>query len=227
MKINIFAIGKRLKMDIKGIITGDIVKSSAIQPEKRNVLLDAIYTLEEELKTLSTLRVELFRGDSFQIVVDNPAEALKIAVLFRAGLKSRTQKDIRKPWDARISLGVGGISYEADKVVVSDGEAFRLSGRELDEIGKRRLTVKTKWEDINAELKISTAFADDIISGWSYAQAQAVYLTLLHQNTQKDVAARLNKTAQNISKLLGAAKENLIRNYLDRYYILITEKLHR
>ena len=190
-------------------------------------MLDAIYTLEEELTTLSALRVELFRGDSFQIVVDNPEEALKIAVLFRAGLKSKTPKDIRKPWDARISLGVGGISYEADKVVVSDGEAFRLSGRELDEIGKRRLTVKTRWEDINAELKISTAFADDIISGWSYAQAQAVYLTLLHQNTQKDVAARLDKTAQNISKLLGAAKENLIRNYLDRYYILITEKLHR
>ena len=214
-------------MDIKGIITGDIVKSSTIQSDKRTVLLDTIHMLTEKLKTLSALQAELFRGDSFQIVVDNPAEALKIAVLFRAGLKSKTPKDIRKPWDARISLGVGGISYKTDQVVVSDGEAFRLSGRELDEIGKKRLTVKTRWEDVNAELKISTAFADDIISGWSHAQAQAVYLTLLYRYTQKDVAARLDKTAQNISKLLGAAKENLIRNYLDRYYILITEKMHR
>ncbi len=214
-------------MEVRGIITGDIVKSSTIQPDKRTVLLDAIHTLTEELKTFSVLQMELFRGDSFQIVVNNPVEALKIAVLFRAGLKSKTPKDYRKPWDARISLGVGGISYEANKVVVSDGEAFRLSGRELDEIGKRRLTVKTRWEDVNAELKISTAFADDIISGWSHAQAQAVYLTLLYKNTQKDIAAQLDKTAQNISKLLGAAKENLIRNYLDRYYVLITEKLHQ
>lgn len=214
-------------MDIKGIITGDIIKSSTIQPEKRTLLLDAIHMLTKELKTLSALQAELFRGDSFQIIVDNPIEALKIAVLLRAGLKSKTPKDIKKPWDARISLGVGSISYEADKVVVSDGEAFRLSGRELDEIGKRKLTVKTRWKDINAELKISTAFADDIISGWTFAQAQVVYLTLLYQYTQKDIAAQLDKTAQNISKLLGAAKEHLIRNYLERYSVLITEKLYQ
>lgn len=214
-------------MDIKGIITGDIIKSSTIQPEKRTLLLDAIHMLTKELKTLSALQAELFRGDSFQIIVDNPIEALKIAVLLRAGLKSKTPKDIKKPWDARISLGVGSISYEADKVVVSDGEAFRLSGRELDEIGKRKLTVKTRWKDINDELKISTAFADDIISGWTFAQAQVVYLTLLYQYTQKDIAAQLDKTAQNISKLLGAAKEHLIRNYLERYSVLITEKLYQ
>lgn len=214
-------------MDVKGIITGDIIKSSTIQQEKRTLLLDAIRTLTEELKIRSVLQTELFRGDSFQIVVDNPVEALKIAVLIRAGLKSKTPKDIREPWDARISLGVGGISYEADKVVVSDGEAFRLSGRELDEIGKRRLTVKTRWEDVNAELKVSTAFADDIISGWSFAQAQVVYLTLLYQYAQKDIAAQLDKSSQNISKLLGAAKEHLIRNYLERYSVLITEKLHQ
>lgn len=76
-------------------------------------------------------------------------------------------------------------------------------------------------------MKVSTAFADDIISGWSYSQAQAVYLTLLYKKTQKEIAVQLNKTAQNISKLLGVAKEELICNYLDRYYLLITEKIHK
>ena len=89
------------------------------------------------------------------MVVDNPAEALKVAILLRAGLMSKTPENYRKPWDARLSLGVGDISYQADKVVVSDGEAFQISGHEFDEIGKRRLIVKTRWDTINAELKVS------------------------------------------------------------------------
>ena len=181
----------------------------------------------EDLKSISTLQLEIFRGDSFQMVVDNPAEALKVAILLRAGLMSKTPENYRKPWDARLSLGVGDISYQADKVVVSDGEAFQISGHEFDEIGKRRLIVKTRWDTINAELKVSTAFADDIISGWSFSQAQAIYLTLLYQKTRKEIAVQLNKTAQNISKLLGVAKEELICNYLERYHSLIIEQIHK
>ena len=214
-------------MNIKGIITGDIVNSRSIQSNERGILLDVIHMVVEDLKSISTLQLEIFRGDSFQMVVDNPAEALKVAILLRAGLMSKTPENYRKPWAARLSLGVGDISYQADKVVVSDGEAFQISGHEFDEIGKRRLIVKTRWDTINAELKVSTAFADDIISGWSYSQAQAVYLTLLYKKTRKEIAVQLNKTAQNISKLLGVAKEELICNYLERYHSLIIEQIHK
>lgn len=210
---------------IKGVITGDIVGSTNIKLEWRETLLDSIQKVVDELAILSSLKIEFFRGDSFQLIVDKPEEALKVAVLLRAGLKSRTPQGSQKLWDARMALGVGSISYTSDKIVVSDGEAFQFSGRELDEIGKRRLIVKTRWEEVNDELKISTAFADDIISDWSISQAQVVYLTLLYQTSQKEIALKINKTAQNISKLLGAAKENLIRAYLDRYSILITKNM--
>lgn len=212
-------------MDIKAVITGDIVNSTTIKIHWRRELIDSIQQIAEDLRVLSPLKIELFRGDSFQLIVDKPEEALKIAILLRAGLKSHTPLESKNIWDARIALGVGEISYTSDRVVVSDGEAFHFSGWGLDEIGKRRLTIRTRWEDINEELKVSTAFADDIISGWTCSQAQVIYQTLLYQTPQKEIAIKYNKTAQNISKLLGAAKENLICIYLERYSALITKNL--
>lgn len=207
---------------IKGVITGDIIESSAIQIKYRDFLLESVSKIANELSVIEPLKIEFFRGDSFQMVIDNPENAMKIAVLLRAGLKSHTPKECKKPWDARLSLGVGTVSYHATNIVVSDGEAFQYSGRELDEMGKRRLIVKTRWSDANEELQVSTAFADEVISSWSVSQSQATYQALLYDTSQKDIARKFKKSAQNISKLLSAAKVNLIQMYIDRYHNLIS-----
>ena len=212
-------------MDIKGVITGDVVNSTKIDIKWRKHLIDSIQLAAKESSILSPLKIEFFRGDSFQIVVDKPEEALKIAVLIRARLKSNTPSESKTIWDARIAIGVGEISYTSDKVIISDGEAFHFSGRELDEIGKRRLVIKTRWENINNELKVSTAFADEIITAWTVPQARIVYPALLYRESQKHIAAQYNKTAQNISKLLATAKENLVYIYLERYSVLISNNL--
>lgn len=207
---------------MKGVITGDIIESSAIQIKYRDFLLESIRKIADELSVIEPIRIEFFRGDSFQTVIDTPENAMKIAVLLRAGLKSHTPKECKKLWDARLSLGVGTISYHADNTVLSDGEAFQYSGRGLDEIGKRRLVVKTRWADVNEELLVSTAFADEVISSWSVPQSQAAYQALLYDTFQKEIAHKFQKSAQNISKLLNAAKVNLVRMYIDRYHNLIS-----
>ena len=208
--------------EIKGVITGDIIESSAIQIKYRDFLLESVRKIANELSVMEPVKIEFFRGDSFQMVIDNPENAIKIAVLLRAGLKSHTPKEYKKPWDARLALGMGTISYHADNIVVSDGEAFQYSGRELDEMGKRRLVVKTRWSDVNEELQVSTAFADELISSWSVSQSQATYQALLYNTSQKEIAHKFKKSAQNISKLLSAAKVNLIQMYIDRYHNLIS-----
>lgn len=207
---------------IKGVITGDIIESSAIQIKYRDFLLKSIREIADELYVIEPLRIEMFRGDSFQAVIDSPENAIKIAVLLRAGLKGHTPKECKKPWDARLSIGVGTISYHADNTVLSDGEAFQYSGRTLDEMGKRRLVVKTRWADVNEELQVSGAFADEVISSWSVPQSQAAYQALLYNTSQKEIAHKFQKSAQNISKLLGAAKLNLVQMYIDRYHKLIS-----
>lgn len=207
---------------IKGVITGDIIESSAIRIKYRDFLLKSIREIADELSVIEPLRIEMFRGDSFQAVIDSPENAIKIAVLLRAGLKGHTPKECKKPWDARLSIGVGTISYHADNTVLSDGEAFQYSGRTLDEMGKRRLVVKTRWADVNEELQVSGAFADEVISSWSVPQSQAAYQALLYNTSQKEIAHKFQKSAQNISKLLGAAKLNLVQMYIDRYHKLIS-----
>ncbi len=208
--------------EIKVVITGDIIESSVIQIEYRDILLGSVRKIANDLSVIEPVKIEFFRGDSFQMIINHPENAIKIAILLRAGLKSHTPKECKKLWDARLSLGVGTISYHANNIVVSDGEAFQYSGRKLDEIGKRRLIVKTRWSDANEELQVSTAFADEVISSWSVSQSQATYQALLYNTSQKEIAHKFKKSAQNISKLLSAAKVNLIQMYIERYHNLIS-----
>lgn len=82
----------------------------------------------------------------------------------------------------------------------------------------------TRWDDANEELKISTAFADDIITNWTSSQSLVIYMSLAYQMTQKEIADKLGQSSQNISKLSNVAKEKLIRTYINRCTQIIMNK---
>lgn len=206
---------------MNAVITGDIISSTSIPFEERKKLLEIFDKIVNDLQSLCELKCEIFRGDSFQILVEKAELALEVAVLIRAGLKMNTPENSKIIWDARVAIGVGEIEFIDDKVITSDGEAFKYSGRAFDELIKTNLTIKTRWDNINEELKLSTLFADDIISNWTEIQAFVVYKSLLLNKSQKEIADEQNKSAQNISKISVNAKEKLIRQYINRYYNLI------
>lgn len=206
---------------MKGVITGDIVDSSQIKAQNRGHLLNCLNSMSEELQLISPFRMELFRGDSFQLLVEDASAAMKIAILLRAGLIHSTPDKDEKAWDARISLGIGNVEFLSDSIVTSDGEAFQYSGRQLDEMGKQCLAVKTPWEEANKELELSTAFLDDIIKGWSGKQAGMIYLSLRQDIPKKDVAELIGTSVQNVRNVLATAKENLVKKYLERYSEII------
>lgn len=206
---------------MNAVITGDIISSTSIPFEERKKLLEIFDKIVNDLQSLCELKCEIFRGDSFQILVEKAELALEVAVLIRAGLKMNTPENSKIIWDARVAIGVGEIEFIDDKVITSDGEAFKYSGRAFDELIKTNLTIKTRWDNINEELKLSTLFADDIISNWTEIQAFVVYKSLLLNKSQKEIADEQNKSAQNISKISVNAKEKLIRQYINRYYSLI------
>lgn len=213
-------------MKKKGVITGDIIQSTRIKPENKQQVLDTIRDTVCELEKWTKMKLEIFRGDSFQIIMDEVYEAVRIAILIRAGLQKNTPETSEIKWDARLSLGLGSVDFpQAESVTESDGEAFHYSGWEFDELGKRKLAIRTPWQEVNEELKVSTAFADDIISEWSIAQAQAIYASLISSKTQKEIAADLSTSPQNISKRIIAGKEYLIKPYLDRCKQIITTKI--
>lgn len=208
-------------MEIKAIITGDIVRSEQIALDKRDLLIKVLRDIVEDLQKISPMKMEMFRGDSFQIVVECPEASLKIASMIRAGLKSYSPTDAKEVWDARISIGIGTTDYQGESIVTSDGVAFKLSGRGLDAMEKNRLAVSTCWHDVNEELDAGLAFADDLITGWSVNQAKVIYLSVAQELSQAVIANSIEKSQQNVSKMLTSAKESLLVRFLNRFETII------
>ena len=100
---------------IKGVITGDLVNSTNIAAEWRQAVVGALYKCAADFSPLTPINIEMYRGDSFQVVVGNPEYALTVAVAFRAKLRASTPEK-KEMWDARVSVGIGDVSFESDKL---------------------------------------------------------------------------------------------------------------
>lgn len=206
----------------KGVITGDLVNSTNIAPEWRQAVVNALNTCVTDFLSLTPVKIEMYRGDSFQIVVDNIEFALSVAIAMRAKLRASTP-DSLEIWDARVSLGIGEISFESDNILTSDGEAFRLSGRSFDGIGKKRLIISTPWTDFNSYIELVTRFADETITSWTAKQARVVYQSILFPKMQKDLADELGMTRQNFNYHWSSSKGQLILDYIEYYKSLIAK----
>ena len=211
-------------MSIRGVITADIIDSTQIPLKERQELIESIMEVMDELKKSIELEYELYRGDSIQVVVERPEKALLAAIAMRAGVKSRTPQGDSVLWDMRTSIGIGETEFISENIAVSDGEAFRFSGRGLDKIGKSTISVLTPWDDVNKEFSVSVPFADEIVRGWNENQAAQVFLSLIHDKSRKDIADQMGISAQAVSKTLISAKEKLIRNLISRFETVITGK---
>ncbi len=190
------------------VITGDLVKSSTFKEKRKDALrtLDEIFnTLKSKLpKDIDTFISDIFRGDSFQIVVSDAEYALSIAIFIRAQLIRRSTAGIAI--NTRISIGIGSIEYlNQEKIMESDDEAFRLSERSLDEIPNyRRLIITSSSEEQNQTLEVLSAFIDAITSRWTSEQAEAISHWIFGK-TQTALAKRIGVTQSAVQQRLQLA----------------------
>jgi hypothetical protein len=159
------------------VITGDLVRSEKLLAERGEVL-DRLNTTLEELRSSwgeEGLWVSpIYRGDSFQIVADDATKSLRIALFMRAQLMRYCI--CGKSLEARAAIGIGDIEYlDRENITESDGEAFRLSGRSLEEIPSyRRLIVRTSIDALNPALESISALIDALSARWSREQGEAI-----------------------------------------------------
>lgn len=126
--------------------------------------------------------------------------------------------------DARIAIGVGEISYKANNISESQGDAFEKSGRVLDALkpDNERLAILTPWEDINSELSIECKLADAIISRWTATTAEAMFHYLLYNRNQLELATLLKITQPGVHKrLVMYGNMPGVQSFLNRYHELI------
>ena len=214
-----------MNMRLGAIITGDIVNSTNIPIESRDLMLNILQAIPEKLAPISDVSFEIFRGDGFQIGVLQVDEAVRCALAVRAWLRSNKPIDSNNILDARIAIGIGTLDYESDSLSTSDGEAYRLSGRLLDEMNKSRFKIMTSWKEVNEELGLATLFVDDIVSGWTQSQSEIILAHLQTPVSHIELAKKLNLSRQMVDKSLKASKKELIDTYDQRFKKLINKHL--
>lgn len=204
-------------MNRKAVITGDIIHSRKI--EDKATLLRVLNRLFRELSGQYTFTrgFEVFRGDSFQAVVEKPHQALRIAILIRLGLYSYAPKT--QVWDARIGIGIGTIQFLEENVTSANGEAFENSGQSIDQIkgSDRRIHIKTTDTSLNRQLNVLNILNDGLSSNWTKKSAEVMYRYLLFGETQQEIAETLRISQSAVQQRLKTGKTEVLIAYI-RYF---------
>lgn len=228
-------------METYAVITGDLVKSRKIRNEDVESVIESLKYCFSEINHLllnDNGKFELYRGDSFQYLVPEPQKALLIGIIIRAKLRTyepvnsiTLQKKSEKPInyafsDARVAIGLGTISYDANKVTESQGEVFEKSGNAFDKLEKNndRLIIATPKKELNEELDTECLLADAIISKWTASTAEAMYHHLLYDKNQKELSKTLNISQPAVHKRLSVyGNLKSIQGFINRYNRLINK----
>lgn len=210
-------------------LTGDIVGSrrfSAQGPAVRDAIKDAYDAVAgafpEALSGLPAL--DVFAGDSWQMVTRAPARALRIGLCMRALIRG----DARLPGaDTRLAIGVGSVDFIADgNVAESQGEAFRLSGQGLERLkaGSGRLAVAVEGladgrpNDCAIEtaeaLETVVALLDALCQGWTASRARAV-AGALRGWTQQHIADDAGVSQPYVAKALARAHWDAVEGAIE------------
>jgi hypothetical protein len=174
---------------LHSVLTGDLVLSERLSKAVRKGIPAHLSQLRDDLATagVGLSVIDIFRGDGWQVIVRNPADALAAAIYLRAAARSSTLQ-----FDTRVSIGVGGIEEEgSDGVSTGFGEAFTLSGRGLDEMPRdRTLTVRLppSHQSLGDMVDASFHLLDRLIRGWTPAQARVV-AAAIKGRSQEEIGA--------------------------------------
>ncbi|PQA59756.1 hypothetical protein [Siphonobacter curvatus] len=208
-------------MKIAAVLSGEVIDSITLKiPERKKLqknLEDLFHRLGGKNPLNLKLPFEVFRGDRFIGIVDTPAESLRVALLIRAYLKSDFYSG--QSIDARISIGMGTITYRSPNVAESDGEAFQSSEQLLTGMKKHpnRVEVKSPWKAFDDELNTGLVLLETIVSRWTGPQADIMYLKLLG-HTEVTISGMLGITQSAVNQRSTAACWNAVDRFTKRFH---------
>jgi len=191
------------------IITGDIIDSRQQESE---------HWVEDLKKILAPLgetpgQWEVYRGDEFQIEVKNPEEALLTAILVKAHLRAIKS-------DARMSIGFGDKTHDAEKISESNGSAFINSGELFETLKKQKVTLamRTGIDEIDEKLNLMIQLALTFMDSWLVQSAEFVAIAIENPTlSQEELGQKLGINQAAVSRRQKRAQFDLVMN-LDRYF---------
>lgn len=189
-----------------GVITGDIVASHKMGDRKLwlNKLKEIFNTLKRD-NLYSNVQWEIFRGDSFQLRIEDPSRTLLITLIIRSGMKAIEEFD-ELGMDVRAAIGIGNEDYTGNTISEADGSAYRNSGQLLDKTKNRsRMVLHSPWKELDEEMRVSLALADVLITGWTNKSAEIAWWFFNGTSTQEKLSRLLNISQPAVHKRMQRA----------------------
>jgi hypothetical protein len=166
----------------------------------------------------------VFRGDGFQVELPQPADALRLAILIRAGLRSMPAFSKLK-LDARMAIGIGEKGYTGKSVNESDGQAYLWSGSKLDSLKREnyRLVIETPWPAIDQPVNVALKLASAIIDDWTFAEAEVAWLKLSEGRTQEQMAKKLKISQPAVHKRYVSSHYNELSELISYFESTVSD----
>lgn len=195
---------------IFAVLTGDLIGSSELPVGQLSLARAIVLKSARQFHAKSRKSVvggpEFFRGDAWQLLLNDPSRALRAALYVQALLSSEIGVG------TRISIGVGSVDViDRSRISLSTGEAFTLSGHALDRMTgyfdlsgaiPERAGPLTNW--FPAVLHLCSG----LMRHWTLRQAEITSLALLLNNpTHEQIAKALSPpvSKQTVSESLTGA----------------------
>ena len=181
------------------VLTGDIVKSSQL-PEGGVDRIFASLTQTSDIVSRWQDAPTYFtrnRGDGWQMAVP-PAFALRAVFACRAAVRMADKRV-----ETRVARALGKGTIPSDTLADAYGPVFTASGQALEQIPRKsNMVFAEETGTYAAVLRLS----DEIIKGWTEAQAEGALLALAPDHpTQASLAATLDVTKQTIQAHFDAS----------------------
>jgi hypothetical protein len=201
------------------VLTGDIVQSSRLRPRQldsvRRSLSRAVDVARGWQAGLVKGEPEFFRGDAWQLLLADPAMAMRVAILIRASLVAGGLAD------SRVAVGLGEVErISSGRISLSTGPAFVLAGRGLDEMTRySRMTIGIPESAgrLSGWVSVAGHLCDSLIGQWTRRQAEMVRAAIDPREPDYEKIGRALRPAvskQAVAKGLGGANWHSIREAL-------------
>ncbi len=212
-------------------ISADIVSSTSLEVEQRLFLEEQLISFLKVLnKTFKkdSFYGRLVKGDYIECALKQTRNALRIALLIKAYIKSLDIKDEKnksrlkkfRTYGVRAAIGIGKLTVFDPKKGILDGEAIYFSGRAiggLSTYGKERVVIKNSLffksnrEDWDHCFEPFCNLLDVLFSKMTRLQSEIIYYKLLGK-TETEIRDILKKSQSTINQHSTTAGWNAIES---------------
>ena len=205
------------------VLTGDIVNSTKLNVAQFDTLLHRLKEIQSWISQANAGNTHsIRRGDEFQTVIYDPANALRYVLLYRVGIKA-----LGKAFDCRISFAIARNEGTRELVDESMGEAFIRSGRGLKTLKSEFMHFDSDRSELVAQFSLLLKYLDWQLSSLTSRQCEVLLPMLQHEDSLSvsELADRLDIAVATASKSLKASGWPLIQALREQFYTQVAETL--